>query len=345
MPLLRLFGWTLLPVAAAMQGCVSQPELRGPMAVRNQHPAQLLVAHLEPRGADVLPAGDTAVRAGAAYTSLFLFGSTPASSFAMDGEQLRSSFTGRLGLGRGLELGVTIPVVHTTGGFLDDVIIDFHDAFGFPDQDRTPAPRGLFSIDAQQGGESVWSVDRSGLELADVPLEVAWQVRPPGEDRLGLALRGAVELPAGSAERGYGNGQVDVVVGAFVDYRRSGVGYTANVQHALAGTRRETRALGFQFADISSVGVGMEMPVQQDFHLLLQAELETSTLRELGPRVASRNQMVVWFGGRWTPSPRWALEFGLGEDVVAKSSADFTAWLGLEWRIGAGRRLAKPTRL
>lgn len=341
----RWFGWTWVAVAAAMQGCVSQPELRGPMALRNQHPAQLLVAHLDASGVDVLPAGDTAVRVGAAYTSLFLFGSNPQSSFAMDGEQLRTAFAGRLGLGRDLELKVTIPVVHTTGGFLDDAIIDFHDFFGFPDQDRTPAPRGLFGIDARQGGQSVWSVDRSGLELADVPLELAWQLRAPAEDRLGLALRGAVELPTGDADRGYGNGQVDVVVGAFADYRRGGIGYTANVQHAVAGTRGQTRDLGFRFADVSSVGVGLELPVRQDFHLLVQAELETSTLRELGPRVASRNQMMIWFGGRWTPSPRWALEFGLGEDVIAKSAADFTAWLGLEWRIGAGRRLAPRTRL
>ncbi|MAD35059.1 MAG: hypothetical protein CMJ88_15070 [Planctomycetes bacterium] len=331
----RWIGWMF--VAAAMQGCVSQPELRGPMAVRNQHPAQLLVAHLDARGADVLPAGDTAVRVGAAYTSLFLIGSTPQSSFVMDGEQLRASLAGRLGLGRGLELGVTVPVVHTTGGFLDDAIIDFHDVFGLPDQDRSPAPRGLFSIDAQQGGQSVWSVARSGLELADVPFEVAWQLRRPGDDRVGLMLRGGVELPTGSADRGYGNGKVDVVVGAFAEYRRGGVGYTANVQHAIAGTRRETRALGFRFADVSSVGVGIELPVRRDLHLLAQAELETSTLRELGPRVASRNQMVVWLGGRWTPSPQWALEFGLGEDVIAKSAPDFTAWLGLEWRIGAGR--------
>ena len=87
------------------------------------------------------------------------------------------------------------------------------------------------------------------------------------------------------------------------------------------------------------------MAPQGDLERLVQAELETSTLRELGPRVASRNQMMIWFGGRWTPSPRWAFEFGLGEDLIAKSAADFTAWLGLEWRIGAGRRLAPRTRL
>jgi len=45
------------------------------------------------------------------------------------------------GLGRGLEIGAEIPCVVVGGGFLDDFIVKYHDAFGFPQGGRDDAPR------------------------------------------------------------------------------------------------------------------------------------------------------------------------------------------------------------
>ena len=40
----------------------------------------------------------------------------------------------RQGLGDGLEFGFELPFAHTSGGFLDRFLIDYHDALGLPDQ-------------------------------------------------------------------------------------------------------------------------------------------------------------------------------------------------------------------
>ena len=335
----RNFGppCVLVAVAAAASGCVQTPDLQGPLPLRNQHPAQLTVMHLNPADARVQPAGQTTFRADAAYTSLFLFGATPDSSWFMDGELLRASLGASVGLGAGLELGVELPLAHTSGGFLDSFIIDYHDAFGFPDQDRSTSPRDQFLVEASQGGQRVWGMDESGAELLDVPMQLTWQVREPGQERLGLALRTGLELPTGDQDRGYGNGEVDVAFGGVVDYRQCGVGYALNVQHTIAGTPRGARSLGLEFQDVTSAALSVELPLSEKVHALIQTEWESSTLRDLGPNIAAHEQLLLWVGARWTPTPDWSFEFAFGEDLLETASPDFTAWLGAEWRPMAGR--------
>ena len=327
--------WLLVSVGAAAS-CVHQPELRGPLATRNQHPAQLLVGHLGPTSTRVLPAGDVSVRGDAAYTSLFLFGADAGGSWFMDGEVLRASAAASYGVGGGVEVGVAVPVAHAGGGFLDSFLIDYHDWFGLPDQDRSALPRDAFRVDASRPGESVWSMEPHGLELMDIPVSLSWQVAPPGERAVGIKLRGAVDLPAGDAGRGYGNGELDVALGAVAEYWRDGIGYTVHAQHAFAGSPATSRRRGFTFEDVSAAGVALELPVHEDWNVLVQVEWESSTLRNLGPRVAANDQALLWVGGRWTPDPSWSLEFSFGEDLLEQASPDFTAWLGMEWRLGWG---------
>jgi len=333
-------GWVWICGALVGAGCVNQPDLQGPLPVRNQHPAQLLVMHLDPAGADVLPAGQTAWRADLAYTSLFLNGSNPQGAWVMDGEILRAAIDAKVGLGNGLQLGLQLPFAHTTGGFLDDFIIDYHDAFGFPDQNRSTSPKDEFLVNASRGATTVWSMDESNAELLDVPIHLAWQLREPGEDRFGLTLRGGFEIPTGDQDSGYGNGEVDFAFGGVAEYRHGGIGYSVTAQHTFAGTPNQSSDLGFSFEDVTSAGIAVELPLSQDLHAIVQAEWETSTLRDLGPRVTSREQVLLWVGGRWNPTPDWAIEVGFGEDLVGLASPDFTAWLAFQWKPGASARRA-----
>lgn len=206
-----------MPWALVGAGCVEQPRFRGPLPVRNQHPAQLTVLHLDPAQAEVLPAGEAAMHVGAAYSSYFLGGSGARGTFSMDGELLRVGPKLRFGLGGGGEVGIEVPFAHAAGGFLDDFVIDYHDWFGFPDQGRDDAPRDAFGVEATARGRRVYHLDAGGIELLDVPLHYTHELLSAGRDRFGLAVRGGVELPTGDQGRGYGNGGVDVAFGLLAD--------------------------------------------------------------------------------------------------------------------------------
>lgn len=319
--------------AAMMAGCVANPRFAGPMPVRNQHPAQLTVMHMPPAAASVLPRGAVQGRADVAYTSLFLNGQSFGDAFYMDGEYLRSAASARFGLGRGFEAGVSLPFAHTSGGFLDDFLIDYHDAFGFPDQDRQLVPKDDFRIDATKNGLSVWSVERRSFEPLDVPLSLTWQATDPTAGDLGVALRAGLELPVGDDDRGYGNGEVDFAAGVLLEQRWRDVAFYGHLQHTLAGTPSRSASANFEFADVTALGIGAELPLTERLSALVQFEYETSTLRDLSLRAASRKQFLIWIGGRWQ-LPWGALELGFGEDIQAFVSPDFTAWLGFTTPIG-----------
>jgi hypothetical protein len=299
--------------------------------VRNQHPAQQTVLHMAPASPEVLAAGRVAVRSDAAYSSLFLIGQSIARSFVMDGEYLRVTQRLRVGLGQNLEAELQLPFAHTSGGFLDAFIIDYHDWFGFPDQARSENPRNDFEIGALRNGATVWSVDADSFEWLDVPLQLTWQCMPSGPERFGLAARSALELPIGDDRRGYGNGEIDFAGGLIADWRPGAVTLYGHLQHTFAGTPRQSRRADFAFADVTSAGLAAELPLLPDLAALVQVEWETSTLRNLGLPTAARDQVLLWVGARWQPHRDWAFEVGLGEDLQGLVSPDFTAWLGFAW--------------
>jgi hypothetical protein len=325
----------LFTVLAA--GCVAAPGFHGPMPVRNQHPAQLTVLHMAPASAQVLPAGDVELRANAAYSSLWLLGSGNGRSWLMDGEYLRAATRARVGLGRDLELGMELPFAHTSGGFLDGFLVDYHDLFGFPDQNRDSNPKDDFTIEARRNNSTVWQVERDGFEWLDVPITATWAVVDGAPNRPGLAVRGGIELPTGDQDRGYGNGEVDASAGLLADWHSDSVALFAHAQHTFAGTPDPARRNGLTFADVTSLGLAAELPLFADLHAFVQVEWESSTLRNFNLPVTDRDQVNLWIGGRWQADANVGIEVGFGEDLQGKVSPDFTAWLSLVWSPGAGR--------
>jgi hypothetical protein len=329
-------GWVLSLAAASAAGCVARPELGGPLPVRNQHPAQLTVLQLPAARSEVLPAGRIAARLDSAYSSLFLLGQEPDRTWVMDGEYLRVGCGLRAGLGGGFELGGELPFAHTSGGFLDSFVIDYHDALGLPDQSRDANPKDAFEIEALRDGVRTWAVERDSLELLDVPLHVTRTLLPAGPERLGVAVRGGLELPTGDDERGYGSGGVDWLLGALAEFQVAGLGCYAHAQHTWVSTPAIAARDGLEFADVLAWGLALEAPLTQDLHALAQVTWETSTLRHFGLNATSREQVLLWIGGRWHPAPELGIEVGFGEDLQGLASPDFTAWLGFVWLPGAG---------
>lgn len=326
------------PVAltALLAACATAPRVHGPLPVRNQHPAQLTVQHLDPGRASTLPQGVVTSRLTMAYTSLYLFGSTGTSSIDLDGEVLRTSLQLRAGVLPGLEFGIELPFVHSSGGFLDGFLIGYHDLFGLPDQGRDEGPRNVQDVRVVHRGATVYELESGGFGLADVPLSLRATLLEPRPDRPGLALLGGVELPTGDSTSGYGNGQLDVALGLAAEWPIGFGSLFGHVQHTFAGTPVRARSAGIDFADVTSAGLGFEYPLTDDLQALLQCEWENSTLRQVGTGRAGRDQVLLWLGGRLRLRQDLYLELSIGEDLRGYASPDVTAWLALAWLPGQG---------
>ena len=324
---MRLWILVLLGFAA----CSTETPFYGPLPVRNQHPAQLTVLHMDPRSAVTLDSGSLDVRADAGYTSLFQAGSSGGDSIVMDGEILRTRLVGRVGLGDGWETWAELPFAYTTGGFLDDFLIDWHDFWGFSDQGRSSAPKNQWLVEARQGGVTAYEMnDPGGIELMDIPIGIAWNPEWFSDPSLDVLLRGAVELPTGDEDEGFGNGELDYSLGLVGEYRFEGWSLTAHVQHTFAGTPDQAQSAGLDFSDVTSFGVGAEVSLGPTTTGLIQTELESSTLRDLGVSEAEDEQWLLWIGGRQLLGKGFYLEVALGEDLSG-APPDFTAWLAVGW--------------
>jgi hypothetical protein len=294
------------------------------------------VLHLDPAPSTVLRSDQASARLDAAYSNLFLFGSNGASSFEMDGEYLRTGLKLRLGLGGGFELGGELAAAATSGGFLDGFVIDYHDALGLPDQGRNTVANDQYEINARLGGADAFTVEQSGFEWLDTPFVLTWNLAEPDPagERLGVALRGGIELPTGDDDAGYGNGGVDASVGALLEHRAFGTAFVGHVQHTFAKTPGQAARAGLEFRDVTAAGLSWEAPLDDWISALVQVEYETSTLRDLGVRVAARDQVLLWVGARAELADRWDVEFAFGEDLQGNVSPDFTAWVGVVFAPG-----------
>lgn len=329
---------SLAVVLLLSQGCGTLPRSCGPLPTRNQHPAQLLAAHLDPVPAQVLPAGEALVRFDNAYSSLWLIsdnGPTRNSLF-LDAETWRTALGLRLGLGHGVELETQLPFGYASGGFLDSFVIGWHELFGLPGQGRSANPRDAFVIEADRQGNAALAVEPYELQLTDIPIGV--RARVLGDDAAALAVRGVVELPTGDQSAGFGNGGVDVALGLVGDLHLGDVWFFAHGHYSFVHTSAPARRAGLDLRDVAAVGAGGGWDVLPGLSLLVQTQWETSVLRDLGFPRAADNQWLLWSGFRVACSESCFLELGLGEDIGPFVSPDFTVWASLGTHFGAPRR-------
>jgi Protein of unknown function (DUF3187) len=322
-----------LVVIALLGSCVTPQGFGGPMAVRNQHPAQLVVLRMEPASAQTLPAGATRAELSMSYSSLFLRGVGATDTFVMDGELLRTAIGAKYGLSDSLQVDLTVPTVHTSSGFLDRTIEDWHDVIGTPDSGRRKVPDNQYAVNATHNGRSVYSLDQTTLALMDIPVGLTWQLlRPTEEEPFAFAVRGAVEFPTGDAEDGTGNGGFDFALGAVGEILLGPLNLTAHGEYTFAHTPDRASDAGVDFGDVASGGVGIETALTVDTTFLAQIEIDQSVLRNLTNVNTDATHVMLWLGFRSRLGSDLSVEVGFAEDLTSEVSPDFTAFLA--FRVG-----------
>ena len=323
---------SLAHARGARAACAPLPRGLGPIPARNQHPVQLTVLHLDPVPAATHPAGEASVRLDTAYSSLWLSGNGNGNRFAMDGEMLRAALDLRVGLGAGLELELGLPVGYASGGRLDGFVTGWHDFWGLPDQGRDTYPEDAFAVRAERGAVTAYDLEANAFQAMDLPIGLRQEILSKGPAH--IAVRAAIELPTGDDDAGFGNGELDVALGAVADLRWEDFGVFAHAHHTFAGTPGRAKAAGLAYRDVTAVGLGVDYRLFAGFTLHLQAQWETSTLRGLGFDRVADPHLLLWSGGRFALGPRTFLELGIGEDLMPYISPDFSVWAAVGTSFG-----------
>ncbi|MFP3941737.1 MAG: DUF3187 family protein [Acidobacteriota bacterium] len=249
--------------------------------------------------------------------------------FFADGELYRTSLSVRYGLGRRLQLAVTVPLLDFQGGSADSVIEGFHDTFGFGQSGRLGTPRDgyLVYLRDEEGRETVRSRD-PGLGVGDVTVGLKWGA-PLESDLWLLAVEGVAKLATGDETDLYSTGSHDV--GAQVLVTRYG---ERSCIHVGLGAARlgEAEAFGLDSQTRVSGFASYEHALGRTSSVILQAQVAESPFQD--SRIDDLDEEAYLFdlGVKHALSSRTIAFVALTENVVNfGSSADVGLHVGLTW--------------
>ncbi len=298
-----------------------------PFATRNLNPLVQIHGLPIPKGGRVMAPGETALLLNYNLASHFARKRRGEELIFLDGETHRLELHLRRGLRPGLEVGVEIPWIRHSGGFLDNFIDGWHDLTGLPGGGRGRVPRNQILFAYRHEDEVVRFLDESAAGLGDVRLTAGWLL-PWGEDSDSMALRAGLKLPTGDSDRLTGSGAAAFSLA--LDGRRDsgawswfGSGGTLLMARGDILPERQRRLVGF-----GSLGTAwkplerLALKIQLDGH----TSFYDSSLTPLGPSL----QLVL--GGTVAFSEHTTLELAIVEDLVVYSAPDVVFHLALHTR-------------
>lgn len=308
------------------------PLVRGPLASRAHQPVASTILALRPRRAEVLDAGQLRLDSRLVYASIEEVGADPGKTFvAFDGEIGRASLGVRYGVGGSSDIEVEFGLLYSDSGFLDDFVESWHDFFQLPGGGRGQRENGQHDMRIVQDGETIYELDRGRLGLVDVPIVLTRQLLGEEHGDLFVAVRGGVELPVGSEERGYGNGAFDVGGGFLAERSLGRWTFFGNADLVLPGQPDAFEDADVELAERVSFGFGGELRWSDRTSVLAQTLWVSPITRDLEPEEINREifDLGVGLAHDTSSRSRWTLSFH--EDLVAATGSDFKVQLSWVW--------------
>lgn len=302
-----------------------------PFQVRNLAPTAQVHGLSIAETPHVLPAGTTSL-----HTSFDLANNASLSSLTNEGIQLDGeSYTATLGLRYGLsdtlQVGIDLPWVWHSGGFLDSFISDWHDLFSLPNGSRDDLQNDQLDYFYVQAGEERLRLQNETDGFGDLRLLLAWQFK--ATEQSAFTLQTQIKAPTGDADKLTGSEAWDLSL-ALSALRNFPLG---KGQGALwggfgvswLGDGEVLREDVEDFAANGWFGAGwsplhwLAFKLQIDSHTALY----DSDLSELGDPA-----VILTLGGTIGLGENTFLDIGVGEDLNVTASPDATFHLNLAHR-------------
>ena len=217
------------------------------------------------------------------------------------------------------ELGVELPFLRPTGGFMDRPLNWYHRLIGTPNTyGRLSRPRNEFLYEFKKDGNPVILGENDRTGPGDVRISVKKKLI---EGPLTVSLLGDLELPTGNARVGFGNGSFDTGLALLLE---SGLGEDArlyaNMGAVLPGDLKAYQKISLQTYYYG--GACVEYFAWQDLSVLAQVMVQTSPYPDTGIREIDTTAVFLVLGGRYY-SGAHSLEFSLTEDPNTVGAPDF----------------------
>jgi hypothetical protein len=226
------------------------------------------------------------------------------------------------------EIGVDVPVLRATEGFMDRPLAWFHRTFGFADYGRSSRPYNEFLDDIKRDGAPLIEGDNGRTGFGDVRLTLKKKIT--GTDPV-ISILADMELPTGNARIGYGSGSTDSGIAALVDKdlaARSRL-YT-NLGAVFPGDLKAHQTI--ELRNFYYAGTGIESMVSTNLALLAQIMVQTSPYPKTGISQIDNPGILLVLGGRYYAGIG-SFELSLTEDPNTSGAPDFILNFSFKKRI------------
>lgn len=307
-------------------------EARGPAPIRSQHPLVMIFLDFELRSASTQPAGQARLDTGITYTSMYQARESEdgRTVVSYDGEWAELALDFRYGISDRLEVFATLPFLYTTSGFLDSVVEDYHDAFSFNQDGRDLAPRDKFAVSLIHEGQTFYELEEDTFGIQDMPIGVAYAVLKEDATIPGLQIRGALELPTGKEEFGFGNGAIDAGLGFVVEKSLGIFTFILGGDYTWIQPTDAMKDAGVELNNLLGAFFNTEVRIGSKLSGLVGIDYLSQPLANMPLAENHRDQLLLVFGGAIQFGKNATLRLDFVEDLVRDVSPDFSGRLGIQ---------------
>ncbi len=251
-------------------------------------------------------------------------------SIIWDGETAQYNLRLRYGVSDRLELGMDIPYIDHSGGYLDSLIRNFHDLFGMPNDRQNEFDKNKIHYQLEEKGTTTFEMKDRASGFGDIRFSAAISLigRSQQQQRF-LALRPQIKLPTGDADGLLGSGGTDVAVGlAYSDFEtlsRLNMVLTSHAGVLYMGNTKILRDKQKHFAGYGGISLGwlamksLEFKIQMDLH----SALYNSELKQLG------SSLQLLGGGTAHLPGHVLLDLGISQQLITDATPDVGFYLML----------------
>jgi hypothetical protein len=287
----------------------------GPLQVRNQFPLFLYLNTPYLESASI----EDSFSASLSYSSLNLVERSSGWDIGLDMEITELDLRFRKNIRDFIELGIELPILSFSSGFMDGFLNSYHDAFGFPDYGRSNRPNNEFLYEVRRKGKLVVKGENGNIGIGDIRLILK---KPLLSSDPAISIKGDIELPTGDAKTGYGNGSIDAGIAVLMDKKLSEYFKSyLNIGAVFPGDLRGHEEINLR--EFFYGGAAIEASFWKNISLIGQVFVQGSPFPKTDISSVDRLAVLLSLGGRYS-SGNNNFEFSLTEDPNTSGAPDFT---------------------
>lgn len=269
-------------------------------------------------------------------SSIFNLSSNSTSAFFQDefvyfdGEMARLDLNGKYGISEYFEIGLNLPFVNHSSGFMDSSVDGFHSAIGITGGARSVMPKGEMLYMYSRDSIVLFHLDESSFGVGDISFELGFKLLE--HKTYSMALRGYLKLNNADKQKLLGSGTTDFSVQ--FSGQTTGVGprpayffYSLGYLRIGKGSILEDmqiRNIGFGSLGLAVKATSLFVPkIQLDYN---SAFYNNSLTEELGD-----SGLQLLLGADFILNDNLILTGGFSEDIKINTSPDFLLHLALNY--------------